>query len=1079
MDGQRKRRRSSSPWKKCPKHKKLHQETKKHEPLTLLDLAAKCVASNIPFERVEEQIQRVPEPVQLRVVHWSFPRNEKDICMYSSLHTSVCHAELKRLPFQKGLHLLEENAVKDVLQVGDFIVQQCTESVRSLETEEFKVSIGFDRCKITSVSCSCGTKDILWCAHVVALSLFRIRHPSKVTLRVPISETLSQMNRDQLQKLVQYLLTEHHTEVLPTAQRLADEILKKSSEINRLSGAPDPTAGASVNDENCWHLDAGQVRDQVRSYLSPGGHSNSGRHLLSMFAKVREMLRVHDKNGSRMLSLITEQFLADPRLQIWKQQGTSMNDKCRQLWDQLGSLWVCVVLNPDATLSEKTVWKKSLEAWSQMDVCPLENPDVREEANNNQRVRDESSRRTVFSRAIATCELNWEDGLLRRIIGDGCDEQYLTWTEDVPVAAARVDALRAHGYPTEALRLAVAVARGMKEEQAHKFHKMEELEERYGEEELETRLYEESPGEETVEGWIGHALDPIVVLYDTLLEASTEDQSDIEELDSYKCTQQDVKSYTHICAPGRLNDTESYLTLAVETALMGLGQQRSMPDGFYAQDKACRQEEHLIAQLNLLSFDKQLMDVLRDQTELLYGGGPFSGLGLGIHHRSVPMHTFARFLFSLFLSKDPELAYRVGLRAMRFLVLDETADANDQGLDAMRTSLTRWYTLGHLESQQCELALRMLSGAKGNKSRMQSVLESSQKHIHSASQLFRLAQDALKLAGFNSVGDCHDYCMLQVAMDLGLQVLRMTLNSQNWRRREMVQWSIECAVELGTAALSIIMKNWSTLFTPTEATSLVAATVMSPTTAIRLKLTMVEKEALQCCARALALQCASREPQLCCLSALTLCEKEPAAFEAAYYLVLEAASSISPTQLFAIARYMEHKNFGRRSFKLAILAIKHFTLAYNQDTHPSIGDIQWTCALAHSLGREELGKVIPLIIKAVQCPSVLSDILFRCAFAQTSPACGGSFGKLALCDKEPLTQLLESTISAYVNTVHSRLNHISPRHYGDFVDFLCKAQDVFELAVDGPHRFRALINNMKVLYKGKKKLMQLVKLKFG
>lgn len=44
------------------------------------------------------------------------------------------------------------------------------------------------------------------------------------------------MNRDQLQKLVQYLITAHHTEVLPTAQKLADEILSSNSEINQVHG---------------------------------------------------------------------------------------------------------------------------------------------------------------------------------------------------------------------------------------------------------------------------------------------------------------------------------------------------------------------------------------------------------------------------------------------------------------------------------------------------------------------------------------------------------------------------------------------------------------------------------------------------------------------------------------------------------------------------------------------------------------------------------------------------------------------------------------------------------------------------
>ena len=35
----------------------------------------------------------------------------------------------------------------------------------------------------------------------------------QVPVRVPISETLLQMNREQLQKFVQYLISSHHTEV--------------------------------------------------------------------------------------------------------------------------------------------------------------------------------------------------------------------------------------------------------------------------------------------------------------------------------------------------------------------------------------------------------------------------------------------------------------------------------------------------------------------------------------------------------------------------------------------------------------------------------------------------------------------------------------------------------------------------------------------------------------------------------------------------------------------------------------------------------------------------------------------------
>lgn len=51
------------------------------------------------------------------------------------------------------------------------------------------------------------------------------------------------------------------------------------------------------------------------------------------------MLRARDSNGARMLTLITEQFLSDPRLSLWKSQsqGGAMTEKYRQLWDQLGN----------------------------------------------------------------------------------------------------------------------------------------------------------------------------------------------------------------------------------------------------------------------------------------------------------------------------------------------------------------------------------------------------------------------------------------------------------------------------------------------------------------------------------------------------------------------------------------------------------------------------------------------------------------------------------------------------------------------------------------------------------------------
>lgn len=99
---------------------KLARREKKREvrqPLSLLDSCAKAVASKIPFQQIEETFTRIPEPVQLRIVYWSFPCEEQEIRMYSSLN-SPATTQHHKTPFFQGLKLVENKAVSNVLQVG-------------------------------------------------------------------------------------------------------------------------------------------------------------------------------------------------------------------------------------------------------------------------------------------------------------------------------------------------------------------------------------------------------------------------------------------------------------------------------------------------------------------------------------------------------------------------------------------------------------------------------------------------------------------------------------------------------------------------------------------------------------------------------------------------------------------------------------------------------------------------------------------------------------------------------------------------------------------------------------------------
>lgn len=95
---------------------KIFKSMKKEDlrqPLSLLDCCAKAVASKISFQEIEETFARIPEPVQLRVIYWSFPYDEEEIRMYST--SAMQH---QKMPFEQGLKLLKTSAVNDVLQVG-------------------------------------------------------------------------------------------------------------------------------------------------------------------------------------------------------------------------------------------------------------------------------------------------------------------------------------------------------------------------------------------------------------------------------------------------------------------------------------------------------------------------------------------------------------------------------------------------------------------------------------------------------------------------------------------------------------------------------------------------------------------------------------------------------------------------------------------------------------------------------------------------------------------------------------------------------------------------------------------------
>ncbi|XP_077093312.1 zinc finger SWIM domain-containing protein 8 isoform X4 [Siphateles boraxobius] len=414
--------------------------------IPLVELSAKQVAFHIPFEVVEKVYPPVPEQLQLRIAYWSFPENEEDIRLYS------CLANGSPDEFQRGEQLYRVRAVKDPLQIGFHLSATVVSPQAGQSKGAYNVAVMFDRCRITSCSCTCGA-GAKWCAHVVALCLFRIHNASAVCLRAPVSESLSRLQRDQLQKFAQYLISELPQQILPTAQRLLDELLSsQSTAINTVCGAPDPTAGPSASDQSTWYLDESTLSDNIKKTLhkfcgpSPVVFSDVNSMYLSsteppaaaewacllrplrgrepegiwnLLSIVREMFKRRDSNAAPLLEILTEQCLTHEQIiGWWYNVRTSASHSsasghtgrsngqtevaahaCASMCDEMVVLWRLAVLDP--TMSPQ----RRLELAAQLKQWHLK---VIEIVKRGQHRKSLDKLFQGFKPAVESCYFNWE-----------------------------------------------------------------------------------------------------------------------------------------------------------------------------------------------------------------------------------------------------------------------------------------------------------------------------------------------------------------------------------------------------------------------------------------------------------------------------------------------------------------------------------------------------------------------------------------------------------------------------------------------------------------------------------------------
>lgn len=236
--------------------------------------------------------------------------------------------------------------------------------------------------------------------------------------------------------------------------------------INTVCGAPDPTAGASANDQTNWYLDEKTLHENIKKILikfclpAPMVYSDvnyltnsappaatewssllrplRGREpegMWNLLSIVREMYRRCDRNAIRLLEIITEECMACDQILVWwfntklsmlvgtgghnggKHSNTHSNSNasqhaCSSLCDEIVVLWRLASLNPGLAPEERDMLHAQFTTWHLKILDRVTKCRVQSSSYSNkhsQHLRSDAELFTGFKPAIEACYLDWED----------------------------------------------------------------------------------------------------------------------------------------------------------------------------------------------------------------------------------------------------------------------------------------------------------------------------------------------------------------------------------------------------------------------------------------------------------------------------------------------------------------------------------------------------------------------------------------------------------------------------------------------------------------------------------------------
>lgn len=266
-------------------------------------------------------------------------------------------------PFELNEHLIREHSAPESMRKGEDYYRQgavlsVTRRGSMLQAEvagsdfaPYNVRVSFDEAGSTDATCSCPYDWGGWCKHIVAALLACVHEPEDVHDLPTLEETLSTLDRDQLQDLL-----------LNLAERdpsLADAI---EAEISLLASSDArPVNVEAIRRRVRSSLQTPGYMDPYGDYRRTGGNADEARRILD---GVWDSIRSGDgRSVLPILEAITEEYLESWEMLDWEIIG-DYGGELIDFFGELGAAWTEALLSvDDLTPHEMEDYSAKLDVW--------------------------------------------------------------------------------------------------------------------------------------------------------------------------------------------------------------------------------------------------------------------------------------------------------------------------------------------------------------------------------------------------------------------------------------------------------------------------------------------------------------------------------------------------------------------------------------------------------------------------------------------------------------------------------------------------------------------------------------------